>query len=44
MSKNKKKYIEKKYHDIFVLLDLDWYQYLELQKLKNEEIDESKYK
>jgi len=38
----KRKFIERKYYDLFMLVDLDYYQYLELQKMKKKEIDKLK--
>ncbi len=33
------KSIELKYYNLFMLLDLDYYQYLELQRMKNKELN-----
>ena len=33
------KSIERKYYDLFMLLDLDYYQYLELKRMKNKELN-----
>jgi len=35
----KRKSIERKYYNLFMLLDLDYYQYLELQRMKNKELN-----
>lgn len=35
----KRKSIEIKYYNLFMLLDLDYYQYLELQRMKNKELN-----
>jgi len=39
----KKNKIEEKYKSIFLILDLDYYQYLELQRMKQKELDKVIY-
>ena len=40
-AEQKRNDIEMKYKYMFELLDLDWYGYLELQRMKNKELSEN---